>query len=203
MELRLKNHVRTGDIGPYGLPITSCGLTDCIKKGAEKIKWEEKRREAGKVSDKEKRGIGIACLVHNSGCFPILRDQSSAMIKVNEDGTVGLFIGTADLGTGSNTTLAQIAAEELGVCFDDIYVTAGDTDVTPFDSGSGASRTTYIGGNAVKKAAAEVKRQMFERASNMLEAAVEDLEAARRGGAFVVNRRDRRNQRRGRFSPHR
>ena len=126
----------------------------------------------------------MACLLHASGAYPMVKDQSSAIMKVNEDGSVSLFIGTADIGTGSNTTLAQIAAEELGVRFEDVTVISGDTDATPFDSGSYASRTTYVAGNAVKKAAADVKRQLFERASKMFEAAVEDLEV--REGRILV-----------------
>jgi xanthine dehydrogenase molybdenum-binding subunit len=80
--------------------------------GAEKIGWES-RRKPGKVDGARKRGLGVACLVHRSGTLFGLPDYSTAFVNLNEDGTAHLFVGAADLGTGSCTTLAQIAAEEV------------------------------------------------------------------------------------------
>lgn len=175
MELRLKNHIRAGTKMSDGLFVTSCGLSECIEKGAEAIGWNEKRKWP-KTGDKKKRGIGMALGIHKSGVKPGA-EMSSAFIRINEDGTINLLTGTVDVGQGSKTALAQIAAEELGVRLEDVNVTAGDTAVTPYDEkGAIGSRQTYVGGGAVKKAAADAKQQLLEKAAKMLEAAVEDLE---------------------------
>ncbi|HMR67643.1 MAG TPA: molybdopterin-dependent oxidoreductase, partial [Anaerolineae bacterium] len=108
----------------------------------------------------------------------------NALLKMNEDGTVNLFTGIADLGTGAQTAMVQIAAEELGLPFEDIQIISGDTEVTPFDIGAYGSRTTYVGGGAVKKAAADLKEQLLQLAAEKLEAAVADLEI-RAGHVFV------------------
>jgi xanthine dehydrogenase molybdenum-binding subunit len=122
--------------------------------------------------------------MHSSGAYPDIKEVSSALLKMNEDGTVNLLTGVADLGTGAQTVMAQIAAEELGLPFEDIQVISGDTDVVPFDIGAYGSRTTYVGGGATKKAAAELKSRLLNLASDRLEAAVEDL-GIREGTVFV------------------
>jgi len=181
LELRLKNCVRTGDMGFMNFPIQSSGLEECLRKGAEAIKWNEERRRNSKKS----RGVGLACMIHTSGTKPFLSELSSVMIKANEDGTFHLIIGAPDVGQGSSTALAQIAAEELGVSYQDIYVMAAtDTDTTPFDVGTHASRVTYGAGNAVKEAARRVKQAFIKKASEMLEVNEGDLEAA--GGKIYV-----------------
>jgi len=118
----------------------------------------------------------MACIMDVSGAKPFLPEQSAAMIKCNEDGSVSLLTGVADSGQGIRTALAQIVAEELGIGVEQVHVTAGDTEITPFDLGNYASRTTYVAGNAVRKATVEVKRQLLDVAAEMLEARVEDLE---------------------------
>lgn len=181
LELRLKNCVKTGDMGFMGFPIQSSGLEECLRKGAEAIKWHEER----KSSDKKSRGIGLACMIHGSGTKPFLSELSSVIIRANEDGTFHLITGAPDLGQGSSTALAQIAAEELGVPYQSIYVTAAtDTDTTPFDVGTHASRVTYGAGNSVKEAAKKVKEGIIKKASEMLEVNEEDLET-REGKIYV------------------
>jgi putative selenate reductase molybdopterin-binding subunit len=101
--------------------------------------------------------------------------MASASIKMNEDGSFNLLAGATDIGTGSDTMLAQIAAETLGVPVDHIIVYSSDTDFTPFDTGAYASSTTYISGGAVKKAAEDVRRQILEVAAEMLEQEVSAL----------------------------
>ena len=88
---------------------------------------------------------------------------------MNEDGTVNLLTGTAGLGTGAHTALAQIVAEELGIPFEHVSVTEGDTDVVPWDIGAFASHTTFMGGRAAQMAAAEVKKQLLRRAAEQME----------------------------------
>jgi putative selenate reductase molybdopterin-binding subunit len=94
----------------------------------------------------------MACLTHRNGTRLGLPDYSAAFVKLNADGTAHLLTGAADLGTGCCTTLAQIAAEELGLNFNEINVVAADTDATPFDRGAFASATVYVTGGAVKAA---------------------------------------------------
>jgi len=104
-----------------------------------------------------------------------LIDMGAAMIKMNEDGSFNLLIGATDLGTGSDTILAQIAAEVLGVSLAQMIVLSSDTDVTPFDVGAYASSTTYVSGTAVKRAAEKVRDQIFGVAAPVLESAPEEL----------------------------
>jgi CO/xanthine dehydrogenase Mo-binding subunit len=111
-------------------------------------------------------------------------DPSAALVKFHDDGSVTLYTGESDMGQGAHTALAMIAAEELGVNLEDITVTTPDTSVTPLAMGSFASRVTFIGGNAVKAAAADAKRQLLEVASEMLEVDAADLEA-KEGKVYV------------------
>jgi CO/xanthine dehydrogenase Mo-binding subunit len=181
VEFRLKNHIRKGETSPVfkalgeggeGVEqsIGSIGLERCIKQGAKAIGWKNKRR-AGKGP--LKRGKGMACLMQGSSIPQV--DMGAAYIKLNEDGSFNLLVGATDLGTGSDTVLAQIAAEVLGVGVDKILVRSSDTDVTPFDVGAYASSTTYLSGEAVRKAALEVSRQIRKVAAAMLDAKASDI----------------------------
>ncbi|MCX7848316.1 MAG: molybdopterin-dependent oxidoreductase [bacterium] len=173
-ELRVKLHIRSGETSPIfaklgeGKPgvaqtISSCKLGECIEVGAAAIDWEKKwegyRTERAK-GGRYKRGVGMAILMQGSSIPHI--DMGAATIKMNEDGSFNLLAGATDLGTGSDTILAQIAAEVLGVGASDIIVYTSDTDMTPFDVGAYASSTTYLSGRAVQRAAEEVRRQVIE-----------------------------------------
>lgn len=185
LDFRLKNAVGDGDLSPSEHHILGDGLAACLKRGAEEVNWYEARQKtAAQKNGRLRRGWGIGTEMHSSGAYPDIKEVSSAILKMNEDGTLNLLTGVADLGTGAQTAMAQIAAEELGIPFAEIQVVSGDTDVTPFDIGAYASRTTYVGGGAVKKAAAELKSQLLDLASDKLEAAVEDLDI-RDGEIFV------------------
>ncbi len=183
MELRLKNHIREGETSPIfeklgegreGRPqvVRSCKLAEAIRIGAERIGWHEKRRQPRREGSWA-YGVGLACAMQGSGITGI--DMAAATIMMNEDGSFRLLVGATDLGTGSDTVLAQIAAEALGVPVEKIVVYSSDTDFTPFDKGAYASSTTYVSGNAVLRAAEEVKRQILEVASEILEEPVEEL----------------------------
>jgi putative selenate reductase molybdopterin-binding subunit len=115
-----------------------------------------------------RRGIGFAMCMHGTA-IPGL-DMGGASLKINDDGSFNLLVGATDLGTGSDTVLAQIAAEVVGVSTDDILIYSSDTDMTPFDTGAYASSTTYISGMAVKRAAEGVRDQIVARAARLLEA---------------------------------
>ena len=131
----------------------------------------------------KKRGTGVATMFYPNG-FTSYPNPASAFIKVNLDGSVILYIGTADIGQGSTTVLAQIAAEELGVDYEQVTVVAADTLLTPYDLGTVASRVTYIVGNAVKKTAAEAKRILLEVAAEDFKVAPEGLETG--GGEIYI-----------------
>jgi len=147
-------------------------LRECMDQGAEEIGWGTpiKDEENG---GRYKYGLGLACTMQGSS-IPYI-DMGAASIKMNEDGSFNLLVGATDLGTGSDTVLAQIAAEVLTVDQTDVVVYSSDTDLTPFDVGAYASSTTYLSGMAVQKAALKVKEQILEVASKLLKIDKEKL----------------------------
>lgn len=164
IEIRRKNAMYPGYEVPGQAWIQSCGLTQCLDKVEE---WIKKR---GKLPPNH--GIGICAYGFMSGgifnWFDTPYAFSSAIVKVNVDGKVDLYVGSQDMGQGSNTTLSMICAEELGVKLEDIRLHMGDTDTCPVDLGAWGSRETLMQGNAVKMAAAEAKRQLLEFAAAKL-----------------------------------
>lgn len=192
LELRVKNHIRSGMSSPIfkalgegteGVEMTigSCGLGECIQRGAEAIEWSRPRHSEGT----KKRGVGMAILMQGSSIPHI--DMGSATIKLNEDGSFNLLMGATDLGTGSDTVLSQIAAEVLGVDISMILPLSSDTDVTPFDVGAYASSTTYLSGGAVRKAALLVRQQILETAAEMLHCDVASLDIE--NGRIIGNKK--------------
>jgi xanthine dehydrogenase molybdenum-binding subunit len=175
IELRLRNAFTVGDRGPSGTPFTSCELAECLQRGAARIGWSQLRADRASFGP-IRRGVGVACQLHSATSYPAVKEAAGAVISINEDGTAQLLVGSADLGTGAKTVLAQIAAEELGVRFEDIRVVSGDTDVTPYDIGAYASRTTFIAGGATQRAAAQAREQLLVLAADDLQAPASDLE---------------------------
>ncbi|GAP14518.1 xanthine dehydrogenase, molybdenum binding subunit apoprotein [Longilinea arvoryzae] len=181
LEFRLKNAIRKGEWqpstrewseghSPKAERIQSIGLEECVRQGKKAIDWDNKygNPEWHTVPGKEylRRGIGVALAMHGTAISYV--DMGSASIKMNEDGSFNLLIGATDLGTGSDTVLAQMVAEVLGVPVEDLIVYSSDTDFTPFDKGAYASSTTYISGTAVAKAAEKVAEQIRRRAALLL-----------------------------------
>lgn len=175
VELRLKNVVREGMVMPayFNELAASCRLDECLVRAAEMIGWKDKYpcRDMG---NGKVRSVGIAMAMQGS-CISYV-DVGSATISLNEDGSFCLAIAAADMGTGCDTILAQMAAECLEVSVDDIFVSGADTDSSPYDSGSYASSTTYITGQAVVKASMELKSRICTLAAKMLECDVDDLD---------------------------
>lgn len=155
--------------------IKSCKLDECLDRGASAIGWYEKRSKRLKNGPDKLRGVGLSVSMQGSGIPKI--DMGSASMKMNEDGSFNLYVGATDLGTGSDTILAQIAAETLDIPVENIIVLSSDTDLTPFDVGAYASSTTYISGAAVKKCAAKIKDQVLNVAAKILEVEVSGLGA--------------------------
>ncbi|MBC8175202.1 MAG: molybdopterin-dependent oxidoreductase [Candidatus Marinimicrobia bacterium] len=183
VELRHINYVREGDDVPIaqilgegreGFPVVirSCGLHQCLEEGEKLIRWNDLRK--GKKSGIFRRGVGVAIAAQGSGIAGI--DMGSVFIKMNEDASFNLNLGATDIGTGSDTAMAQIAAEVLDVPVEKIIVYSSDTDLTPFDAGAYASSTTFISGGAVKKAAEEAKRQILERGKKLLKVDKAEIE---------------------------
>lgn len=133
----------------------------------------------------KKFGKGIATMFYPVG-FTSYPNPGSAVIKMNVDGSAVLSVGSADIGQGSSTVLSQIAAEELGIKFEDLSIVASDTLTTPSDLGTVASRVTYIVGNAVQIAAKEAKKILLDAASEILNVAAQGLEA-KDGMIFVTS----------------
>ncbi len=124
----------------------------------------------------KKRGRGMACMWYPIG-FTVAANPSSAVVKLDEDGTATLLTGTVETGQGSLTILAQIVAQELGISTDDVNVVSADTDATPMDTGAIASRTTYVTGNAARLAAEKVKLMLFDVVGPLLGVKPNQLEA--------------------------
>jgi xanthine dehydrogenase molybdenum-binding subunit len=179
MELRLRNANREGDVTPQGMRITSCGLDRCLQSVMRRSGWTERR---GRLRERN-RGLGAAAFIHVGGGARIYRsDGCGAIVRLDEAGMVSVVTGGTELGQGSETALAMIAAEELGVPLDAVTVVEADTDARPWDVGSHASRTTFVAGNAVRLAARQVREQLLETAADVLGAepaqvVVEDGEA--------------------------
>jgi xanthine dehydrogenase molybdenum-binding subunit len=183
IEMRLKNARKQGEPHPFNpaFTLSTYGLEDCLRQGAEKINWPA-ARSAPRSEGVKKRGFGLS--VHPvwvSGCmgFPDIYEHSGAIIKINRDGTADLSTASMDIGSGQITTLCQIAAEELGLPAGAVRISSHcDTDNVPFDAPTHASRVTYSSGNAVKAASAAAKKRMFEVAATMMEVSPDDLESA-------------------------
>ena len=164
---RLKNMVRQGDVMPayYGETATSCALDRCLLRAKELMGWDEKYpcRDMG---NGKVRSVGVAMTMQGSGISGV--DVGSATLKLNDAGFYTLLIGSADMGTGCDTILAQIAAECLDCDLDLITVRAADTDTSPYDSGSYASSTTYVTGKAVEQACEKMRQKISESGAAML-----------------------------------
>ena len=166
-EIREKNIIKEGDVMPayYGQVNTSCALDRCLARVKEMIHWDEKYpvRDMG---NGKVRAVGMGMAMQGSGISSV--DVGSATIKVNDDGFYTLSIGAADMGTGCDTILAQIAAEVLECSVDEITVFGADTDTSPYDSGSYASSTTYVTGKAIEKCALQVREQICKLGAQMM-----------------------------------
>jgi putative selenate reductase molybdopterin-binding subunit len=193
IEFRLKNAIHPGEYHPFSTAwnegreprpeiIHTVGLEQCVAQGKAAIGWDQKfgneswhvaqvsdlRGQAKGLSYKRK-GIGVAMVMQGTA-IPYL-DMGGASIKMNDDGSFNLLVGATDLGTGSDTVLAQMAAEVLGVPVEDMITYSSDTDFTPFDKGAYASSTTYISGAAATKAAQIVAERIKVRAVEMFKVA--------------------------------
>ena len=181
--LREINMVQQGQRMPayYNELLQSSALDRCMARVKKMMNWDEKFpcRDMG---NGKVRGVGVAMAMQGSGISNV--DVGSVTIKVNDDGFYAMTIGAADMGTGCDTTLAQIAADCLNCDLDNIIVYGSDTDVSPYDSGSYASSTAYITGGAVVKACDSLKKRILKEGSRLLELPEEELDF---DGSYVVS----------------
>ena len=161
------------------IPFTSNHLEECIIEGSKRIGWSEKWHTAGAMSGPKKHGIGMAL-----GGYPFRPGLGAATIRVNPDGTAHVLVGVTDIGTGAKSTMAIVASEALGIPLNQLQLTNGDTDVTPYSVGESGSRTTAFTGPAVIAAAEDVRRQIFAMAAPQLKVKPEELDL-RDGQVFV------------------
>ena len=184
LELRLKNILAPGEPWFGGSEVGSNGLAACIERAREASGWDQRRGTAKDESRDEPghghRGIGVALAAHISGLL-----ATGAIVRMLEDGTVVLNTGAVDIGQGSDTVLTQMCASALKIPLDRIAIASPDTDGSPYNWGTTASRVTYTTGRAVVAAADKVAHQIKEHAAEMFECAVEDVEL-RDGGQVGI-----------------
>lgn len=181
LAMRRLNAKRGADPWFCGQQVASNGLAQCLDIVERESHWGEARAAArGGTAGDKRIGYGIATSAHIGGLL-----ASGAIVRMLEDGSLLLNTGAVDIGQGSNTVLTQICAEALQVAPEQVAIASPDTDGSPYNWGTTASRVTYVAGRAVMQAAAEVEKKLKQHASEMLECAVDDLEL-RAGGRVGV-----------------
>src|SRR5579872_7275263 len=173
-EVRQRNLLKPPCITVNSLRVQSYGLPECIEKVVDRSGWKQRKGKLPKG-----RGLGIACSHYVSGAAnSIIRSDmphSTVNIKIDRDGGVVVYTGASDIGQGSDTMVAQIAAETLGCSLARLKVVAANTDLTPIDIGSYSSRVTFMNGNATLRAAQDVKKQIASAAARRMNCAAEDV----------------------------
>ena len=172
------NLIKEGAEDPLGhVSLKSYGLKKCIERGKEYIQWDKKRELYKDQKGFKRRGVGLACFSYATGVWPHLLEISGARIVVDQDGSVQLQVGATEIGQGSDTIFCQIAAETIGVPYEMVDIEPfTDTDSSPFDTGAYASRQSYVSGQAVKKAALEVREKILGRAEKKLDIKASELD---------------------------
>jgi len=172
LELRLKNLVQEGDVFVTGDELVSVGIADCLERAAEAVGWKGKEEQGSREPKGKARGKGLAVMIKTT----MTPSNSSALVRLNADGSAVLLTSSVEIGQGTHTALAQIVAQELGISPEQVSVTFPDTDVTPFDQSTSSSRTVFTMGGAARQAAAQIRKQLVDIGANLLEADAEDLE---------------------------
>jgi xanthine dehydrogenase molybdenum-binding subunit len=184
-ELRLKNANEPGEVTPQNFKITSCGMKECMDEVVKRLDWK------GKHGKHTGRGVGMASLIHVGGGARVYKsDGCGTIIKVDDFGKVDVFTGSTDMGQGSETVIAQIISETIGVPVDDISIINNDTDVCPWDVGAHASRTTFVAGNSALGAARKIREQILEVAAKSLDESPEFLDI-KKGAIFSTRNNEK------------
>ena len=183
IELRIKNAIKAGEPWLGGQKIASCALVESLEAVRDASDWKRPRE----ALPGKKRGLGVVGLAHTSAFL-----SAGAIVRLQGDGTIILNVGAVDIGQGSDTVLSQMCAAALGLDIEQVSFATPDTDSAPYNYGTNASRVTYTVGQAVHRAAMQVRMQLLEHAAEMLECLPEDLEL-RSGGRIGVNTEPPRN----------
>jgi xanthine dehydrogenase molybdenum-binding subunit len=183
LELRRRNALKSGDVSPQGFVLTSFAMLECLEAAAEAIQRDVPPPRPGR-----KRGVGYAGMVHVGGGARVYRsDGCGAIVKLDDFGKVSLLTGASEIGQGSETVLAMIVAETLGIPLERVEVVNSDTAVKPWDVGVHASRTTFVAGNAARLAAEKLRAALLELAARELDAPAGGLDLK---GGWVFPRRE-------------
>ena len=178
LELRLRNAMQDGDRWIDGRVIEKVSVRECLERARSEAKWGQRGRVG---SGGKPRGVGVAAVAHLCGFL-----STSAVVRLLEDGSISVNTSAADLGQGSDTAIAQMCAGALGLSVDRINVVPPDTDASPYNSGTNASRVTYMVGRAIGEAADNVKKQMFKHAAEIFECAEQDIELLPDGRVGII-----------------
>jgi len=178
LAFRLHNAQKAGETTPQGMVFRSCGLRECLTRAAEKSDFVAKHARYRKGQEGPiKRGVGIASLLHVGGGAKIYRsDGCGTMLKIDDYGHVTVFTGASEIGQGSETVIAQLVAEELGLPMSSMRVVNDDSELTPWDVGVHASRTTFIAGNSAQRAARKARAKLLDAAATKLGLRPEELD---------------------------
>jgi xanthine dehydrogenase molybdenum-binding subunit len=188
LELRLKNAQEAGETTGQGMVLKTCGLKECLTRATDAAGWKEKRGRVESGKPHIRRGIGMASMIHVGGGAKIyLSDGCGSILKIDDFANATLISGSSEIGQGSETVLAQIVAQELGIALERIKVINNDTDIAPWDVGVHASRTAFIAGNSARLAAGKARTKLLAAAAEQLDADANELDL--RGGK-VVRARD-------------
>jgi CO/xanthine dehydrogenase Mo-binding subunit len=168
VEFRMRYALNEGEAFATGTPVRSFGVKQALREAAKAVEFS---KPSERLSSTKLRGKGVAC-----GVKAVLTPSiSGAIVIMNADGTVNVLSSTVEMGQGSETMMGQIVAEELGVSFDKVHIVQPDTDITPYDTITAGSRSTYHMGNAVRMAAGKVKAVLCEAVGKKLEVNPDDL----------------------------
>ncbi len=164
VDIRIKNSARPGEIiSKTGDLKHSVAMVDCLEKGREIFGWDARKQKYAQQEGPIVRGLGVASFSYGSGTYPACVEIASCRLVLNQDGTVHMQVGATEIGQGSDTALAQMAAESLGLEYDAIHVVSEqDTDVTPFDTGAYASRQAYVAAPCIHQAATQLKAKILD-----------------------------------------
>src|SRR5664280_2765639 len=189
LAFRLKNAQVVGEVTGQGMVSRSCGFQDCLRTAAGRSAFSRKHREYAALRNAPgpiKRAIGIASMLHVGGGAKIYpSDGCGTMLKLDDFGHITLITGASEIGQGSETVLSQLVCEELGLPMSAVTVVNNDTDITPWDVGVHASRTTFIAGNSAIGAARKAKTKIFAAAAEKFERAADSLDLH---GGFVIDK---------------
>ncbi len=180
LQFRLKNAQDPGEVTPQGMHFKTCGLKECLTTAAERSGYVEKRKAYAAQRNAPgsiKRGVGMASMLHVGGGAKIYpSDGCGTILKLDDFAHVTLMTGASEIGQGSETVLAQLVCEELGVPLESVTVVNNDTDITPWDVGVHASRTTFIAGNSAIGAARKARDKILAAAAKVSNLKAEDLD---------------------------